>query len=795
MYVEPDLQKWLAEVDLGPKARIYTQELSERGFDSSSAVLKLDHADFKRMGLLGRDIEADLLGSLSYVQQATEVRGTEAMFRHLDEFIQDWPGYLQLIQRENKRPLNARLHEIREAEARGEDLHLEKIRALDQRLVPPALLKRIFRQNRSILTQKPTLLPVLTLHETSDPGLRTRAKILCANRADVLIERMKSFQRPVRPACHHVLHGHRAIINSIAFWENSFASGCEEGSIRVWSAQSGENTHQFLGHEGAVLAVAMAGGKLLSGGRDHAVRLWDLEKTTCLWEKKLHEEAVCSTCLTPDGMKGFSGSPDSQIRVWDVATGECLRILIGHTGAVTAMTLVDGLLCSVGADRSIRLWNYETGECVQSLSVFVPPKSYDVKLHHPKPPPNSHTDAVTSVAAAGDMILTGCRDGIVRGWSRSRGACLLTLHGHRGPVTAVLLSNDGKLAVSAGADGSLRVWDMHSGAQLRWLDSRSIAANCLAGNGDLTLVASGGWDHSIRFWDILYGQQVASSDTPAYAESVAFLPEGDAVSGHHDGALKMWNRSEGTLTTTLKAHEGPVILLSSAAATPFFLSYGGDGLLHLWKVGDASAKQTFGPIEAGISTFSLHPAGRRFITGHPDGRILLWNADADQPVGTIEGTAKIVALEWMLEDGVFLSVDSEGVIQLHHYLSGKVRKTFRMGRGMCTACWGGSHHQNVLYVGKTGGMVEAWDFQNEKKLWEQHPHTDWVRSICLCDGKGILSAGMDGNIHLLSDKTGETITSIYYGDAILCLASLKEKMLMAVAASSGVELLKITEAE
>lgn len=797
MFVEPDLQKWLTEVGLGTKARIYTQELSERGIDSSSAVLNLSHQDFTGMGLLGRDIEAELLCSLDYVQLATEARGTEAILRHLDEFIQDWPGSLQLIQRENKRPLNARMHELREAEARGEDLYLEKIRVLDPRLVPPALLRRIFRQNRGMLAQKPSLLPILTLQETSDPGLRSMAKALCANHEDILIERMKSFQRPVRPACHHVLHGHRSVINSIAYWDGLVVSGCEEGAIRVSSTQSGENTHQFLGHEGAVLAVAMAAGKVLSGGRDHAVRLWDLEKATCLWEKKLHQQAVFATCFTKDGTKGFSGSSDAEIRVWDVATGECIRTLTGHTGVVTAMTVLDepGLLCSVGGDRSIRIWNYETGECVQSLSVFSPPKSYDVKLRHPKPPTNLHTDVVTSVATSGDMILTGCRDGVLRGWSRSRGTCLMTLNGHRGPVTAVLLSRDGRLAVSAGADGSLRVWDMHSGAQLRWVDSRSIAANGLAGNDDLSLVITGGWDHSIRFWDLLHGQQAAASETPAYAESVAFSPEGNAISGHHDGTIKIWNHQEGTLQVTLKAHEGLVTLLSSAVATPAFLSYGGDGLLHLWKTGEPTPRQTFGPLETGISTLSLHPAGRRFITGYADGAILLWNVDADQPVGKIAGKAKIVGLEWMLEDGVFLSIDSEGLIQLHHYLSGKVRKSFQTEPGVCTICWGGSRNPGILYSGKGDGTVQAWDFQNEKKLWELRPHTDRVRSIGLCGERGILTAGMDGNIHFLSADKGQVITSMYYGDAILCLASLGEKKLFAVAASSGVELLKITKAE
>jgi WD40 repeat protein len=51
--------------------------------------------------------------------------------------------------------------------------------------------------------------------------------------------------------------------------------------------------------------------------------------------------------------------------VWDLETGECVRVLEGHTGSVSAVSITpDGRKAVSGGsvpDDTIRLWDLETG--------------------------------------------------------------------------------------------------------------------------------------------------------------------------------------------------------------------------------------------------------------------------------------------------------------------------------------------------------------------------------------------------------------------------------------------------
>lgn len=58
----------------------------------------------------------------------------------------------------------------------------------------------------------------------------------------------------------------------------------------------------------------------------------------------------------------------------------------------------------------------------------------------------------------GHWVALGCKDGVVRLLAAATGAEVLALKGHKGPVTAVAFSRDGRLLASGGDDGTIHVW-------------------------------------------------------------------------------------------------------------------------------------------------------------------------------------------------------------------------------------------------------------------------------------------------------------------------------------------------
>jgi WD40 repeat protein len=71
-----------------------------------------------------------------------------------------------------------------------------------------------------------------------------------------------------------------------------------------------------------------------------------------------------------------SASADCTIRMWDAEQGQPVRWFIGHSAAVTGLSLVRvggrDLLASTSRDRTVRIWDPMTGRPVLTIPVYHP---------------------------------------------------------------------------------------------------------------------------------------------------------------------------------------------------------------------------------------------------------------------------------------------------------------------------------------------------------------------------------------------------------------------------------------
>jgi WD40 repeat protein len=86
-----------------------------------------------------------------------------------------------------------------------------------------------------------------------------------------------------------------------------------------------------------------------------------------------------------------------------------------------------------------------------------------------------HTDSIRALVVSPDerLLISGCRDKLIRIWSIEDWTVLRTLSGHSGWIMALALTPDGDKVVSASWDRTIRVWNVSDGTCLFTLDEHS----------------------------------------------------------------------------------------------------------------------------------------------------------------------------------------------------------------------------------------------------------------------------------------------------------------------------------
>ncbi|MET7486012.1 trypsin-like peptidase domain-containing protein [Streptomyces sp. NPDC005538] len=529
-----------------------------------------------------------------------------------------------------------------------------------------------------------------------------------------------------------VLEGHTDWVNTVCViptaGRTTLASAGNDGTVRLWNPDTGEEVRVLHAHAGAVRALCSLptqhGALLASAGDDGIVRLWNPDTGDTRRTLEGHAGWITALCTIEQDEHALlaSAGNDGTVRLWNPDTGEEVRVLHAHAGAVRALcslpTQHGALLAGAANDGAIRLWEPGTGDVVQVL----------------EDGPGLVT-ALCVVDLDGRALLASARiDGSVC-LHDAGGETVRTFESAGGLITALHpVEVDGRtLLASAGDDRFIHLQDAVTGDEVRVLEGHTedVQDVCLVLSDGRALLASAGNDNTVRLWDT-GSQGVVTMVEPLEPVEALCAIEGEqgallATVGH-GGALRLWDPATGETRRTIKGHTGDITALCTIEVNgrALLASAGSDRLIRL---SNPDTGETVRALD--IENGSV----RAMCQVSTDERVLLAAAD---------------------DDGVVRLHDPDSGETLHVLPAVKLRAVL----SLCSVVVG---ERAYLATALDNNAVALWDTQSATVVRELAGHTDWVRGMCVVSVRGrtlLATAAEDRTVRLWDPDTGEAVATL-----------------------------------
>ena len=267
-----------------------------------------------------------------------------------------------------------------------------------------------------------------------------------------------------------------------------------EGVVRMYDMQARTCSGELGPQQSELSAVCISpdGHQILIGTESGEIELWDWDNTQQpLIRRPAHQHRVTVLIYSPDGKSFITASDDGRTVVWDSQTLEQLFEL----PSIAAITRT---ACFIPASNRL-----VTGTIYGDVHLWDLPRRQLLSKTHVSRTTEPRESIVEGIQIISDetQILIATRDGAIGIWDLKNGTRTLKFHDQGRQLTSLILSDQGRQAITGGIDGHIDFWDMSTGLCVNSVPAHAGPVNSLAVTADSRLVISAGWDGMARFWD------------------------------------------------------------------------------------------------------------------------------------------------------------------------------------------------------------------------------------------------------------------------------------------------------
>jgi cytochrome c len=227
-----------------------------------------------------------------------------------------------------------------------------------------------------------------------------------------------------------------------------------------------------------------------------------------------------------------------------------------------------------------------------------------------------------AVSPDGRLAMSGSFDQSAILWAIDQGIALGVLRFHDGAVDALAALPDGRFA-TGGEDGRIALWrpgqGPSAGAPEQVIEGHQGPVVGLAASPDGTAIASASWDGTARVSPTNGGEARVLVGHKGNVNAVAFLPDGRLVTAGYDATVRIWPKAGGE--AVLRQLPTPLNAVG-AASDGEIITGGADGAVRiLSQEGSVRAAVEAGPTP--IIALALSPDGTRIAAATVGGSVAI----------------------------------------------------------------------------------------------------------------------------------------------------------------------------
>lgn len=450
--------------------------------------------------------------------------------------------------------------------------------------------------------------------------------------------------------------------------------------------------------------------------------------------------------LTPDSASLFVGGEDGKILQLLTSDGSTSKTLIGHTDAVTRLTVSENgqRLVSASRDQSLGVWNVAEGKLLY-------------KIDHPA------TISAVSISANNLRIATACEDGVVRVFDAASGLPLEQFAQHAaGPASVHWLSDNVSLA-TASMDKSIKVYRSTS---IRTLDAqqRELTQMVLISGGTQVLTCA--TEGPVVSTDANSGQRVREyGGATAPATTVAVRVDSQRIAmGTTDAKVLIWNPASPEPLQTLSV-EGAVVAitwsgdnqkLAVATDTNRLMIFGPPRPPQSPQPGNELTLHQDTAVESAITSITFAADNRSVHASHANGQVAQWLYAAPGPIRQFNHGGPVYGVAASRDGKTIVSCSADQTVRVWDAVTGAQRFQMNGHQGAVHAIAITADESFAVSSG-ADRTVRLWDIVGGRQLKQLATLEETIYSVAIHpNGQTVAVAGADRNVYLLNLITGAT---------------------------------------